>query len=75
MCRENDGPAASLYLMTYLYIRCNLYTQYGIRKHGVVFGIGDSTLIVDTDGLIAIKGKEYRATTGLWGVLTHKNVV
>jgi len=36
--------------------------------------MGDSTLLVDTDSDITIKGKEFRATTGLWKLLTRKTV-
>ena len=45
--REKFGAVADLYLTPYLYKRSFLDTQYGIRKEGDVFMIGDSQLTVE----------------------------
>jgi len=52
--RENVGPVASPYLMPYVYKRRFLDTQYGVRKDGDMFMIGDSPIVVDTDVAITI---------------------
>ena len=72
--RENVGPIPSPYILLYLYNRPFLDTEYFIRKDGDSFKIGDSTVLVDTDSDITITGKEFRRTTGLWELLTRKNV-
>ena len=36
--------------------------QYGIRKDGDIFKIGDSSVLVDQDGDITIKEKEFRGS-------------
>jgi len=72
--RENVGPVASPYLMPYVYKRRFLDTQYGVRKEGDIFMIGDSQVLVDTSGDITIKGRLFRGTQGLWELLTSKNV-
>jgi len=36
--------------------------------------IGDSTVLVDTEKGITIKGQEFRGAKGLWELLTRKNV-
>jgi len=43
--RENVGPIASPYLIPYGYKRRFLDTQYGIRKDGDLFMIGDSPIV------------------------------
>jgi len=55
--RENVGPVASTYLMPHMYKKRFLDTQYGIRKVGDIFMIGDSQIVVDTRGDITIKTK------------------
>ena len=72
--REQFGAIASPYLTPYLYGRPFLDAQYGIREDGDIFMIGDSTLTVDSDSDITIKGKHFRGTGGLWEPLTRKNV-
>jgi len=52
----------------------SLHTQYGIRRDGNVFMIGDSQVGVDRDGNIHIKNVEFPATKGLWELLTCKRV-
>ena len=49
-------------------------TQYDIRKDGDIFKIGDSLVLVDQDGDITIKEKEFRGSEGLWELLTRKRV-
>ena len=72
--RENVGPIASPYIVPYLYNRRYLDTQNGLRKDGDSFKIGDSAVLVDPNSNIAIKGREFKGTTGLWELLKRKNV-
>ena len=65
---------ADSYLNPYGYKRSFLDTQYGIRKEGDVFMIGDSKVSVDRDSNITIKGKHFRGTQGLWELLTSRKV-
>jgi len=58
----------------YFYNKRFLDTQYGIRKVGDPFMIGDSDVLVDTDSDITIKEQEFSGTKGLWELLTRKNV-
>ena len=60
--RENVGTIASPYIVPYFYNKRFLDTQYGIRKVGDSFMIGDSAILVDTDSDITIKGEESRGT-------------
>jgi len=71
---DNIGPTASPYILAYLYNRRSLDTQYGIRKDGYAFKIGGSSVLVDTDSDMTIKGREFKGTTGLWELLTRKKV-
>ena len=70
--RENVGLTASPYIVPYFYNRRFLDTQYGIRKVGNSFMMGDYALLVNTD--ITIKGQEFRGTKGLWELMTRKKV-
>jgi len=72
--RENVGSEASPYLMPYVYKRRFLDTQYGIRKDGDKFKIGNSPVLVDQDGDITIKENEFRGSEGLWNLLTRMNM-
>jgi hypothetical protein len=72
--RENVGSVAYPNLMLYVYKRGFLDTQYGIRKDGNTFKIGDSPVLVDQDDDITIKKNEFRGSEGLWKLLTRKNV-
>jgi len=70
------GAVASPYVSPYLYEskrRC-LDTEYGIRREGGVFMIGDSQISVDRDRNIHIKDVEFPATKGLWELLTRKKL-
>ena len=42
--------------MVYIYNRLHLDKQYGKCKDGDIFKIGNSAVVVDTDGDITIKG-------------------
>jgi hypothetical protein len=70
------GELASPYVSPYLYEskRRFLDTQYGNRKFGDGFMIGDSRVSVDQDGNIHIKEVQFPATNGLWEFLTRKKV-
>ena len=70
------GVLASPYVFPYLYEskRRSLDTEYGIRREGGVFMIGDSQISVDSDGNIHIKNVEFPATEGLLELLTRKRV-
>jgi hypothetical protein len=72
--RENVGSVASPYLIPFVYKRRFLDTQYGIRKDGDIFKIGYSAVLVDQDGDITIKEKEFRGAEGLWELFTRKRV-
>jgi len=72
--RENVGPVPSPYLMPYVYKRRFLDTQYGVRKEGDMFMIGDSPVLVDTSVDITIKDRVFKGSKGLWELLTRKNV-
>jgi hypothetical protein len=71
---ENVGSVDSPYLMYCIYKRLFLNTQYDIRNCGDIFKIGDSSVVVDTDGDITIKGKELRGSEGLWELVTCKKL-
>ena len=60
--------------MPYVYNRRFLDTQYGVRKDGNMFMIGDSPIVVDTGGEITIKDQMFKGSKGLWELLTRKNV-
>jgi len=52
--------------------RRHLDTRYRIKKDVHSFKVGDSTVLVDTDSDITIRGKEFRWTTGMWELLTRR---
>ena len=70
--RRNFGPTASPYMASYVYDRDFLDKQYGIRKEGEEYKIGDSAVTIDVHSDIYVKGKRFRGTEGLWELLTHK---
>jgi len=51
-----------------------LDTQYGIRRDGDIFKIGNSNITVDNMSNITIKGKQFKGTEDLWNLLTRKNI-
>jgi hypothetical protein len=44
-----------------------------MRKDGDIFKIGDPA-VLDQDGDITVKEKEFRGSEGLWELLTYKRV-
>ena len=50
--------------MPYVYRRRFLDTHYGIRKEDDIFMIGDSPIVVDTDGDITIKERMFKGSKG-----------
>jgi len=60
--------------MPYVYKKQFLVTQYGMRKDGDTFMIGDSPVLVDQDGDITIKDNEFRVSERLRELLTRKYV-
>jgi hypothetical protein len=70
------GALASPYVSPYLYEskKRDLDTDYGIRRDGDEFMIGDSRVGVDSNGIIHIKNVQFPATKGLWELLTPKRV-
>ena len=48
--------------------------KYGMRKDGDIFKICDSAVLVDQDGDITIKEKEFRGSEWLLEILTRKRV-
>jgi len=55
--RTNVGPTTNPYILPYFYNRRYLDTQYGIRKDGESFKIGETTTLVYTDSNKTFKGK------------------
>ena len=55
--------------MPYFYNKRVLDTQYGIRKVGDSFMIGDSAVLIDPDSDIPIKGQEFRGTKRIMGTI------
>jgi hypothetical protein len=72
--RSNFGAIASPYLTPYLYNKRFLDKQYGIRRDGDSFMIGDSAVTVVSRSEITINDKTFRGTKGLWELLTRKKV-
>jgi len=60
--------------MPYAYKRLFLDTQYGVRKDGEMFMIGDSPIVVDTVGDNTIKDRVFKGSKGLWELLTRKKM-
>jgi len=60
--------------MPYVYKRRFPDTQYGVRKDGVMFMIGDSHIVVDTVGDITIKDRVFKGSKGLWELLNRKKL-
>jgi len=58
--RENVGSVAGPYIKPYVYMLRFLDTQYGVSKVGDIFTIGDSPIVVDTDGDITVKERVFK---------------
>jgi hypothetical protein len=59
--------------MPYVYKRRLLEPQYGIHNDSNIVKMGDSAVVVDTDGDITIKEREFRGCVCLWELLTRNN--
>jgi hypothetical protein len=66
------GPRATSYLALYAYNSDSLDRQYGIRKDGDKYRIGNSTDTIDGDRNIYHNVKRFKGTEGLWEILTRK---
>jgi hypothetical protein len=47
---------------------------YGIRKEGYTLMIGNSAVDLNEPGVIAVKGKRFKLTRGLWHLLTRNDI-
>jgi len=72
--RNTFGPIASPYLSPYVHKSGILDTNYGLRKVGDRFFIGNSDVSVDTNSDFYIRNKHFKGTRGLWELLTRKKV-
>ena len=72
--RKHYGELASPFLGPYLSNTRMLDTQYGIRRDGDNFKIGNSNVTVDNMSNITLKGKQFKGTEDLWKLLTRKNI-
>jgi hypothetical protein len=72
--KKQYGPLASPFLSPYLKESRLLDTEYGIRREGEDFKIGNATVTVDNMSNLTIKGKQFKGTEDLWTLLTRKNV-
>ena len=71
--RKHYGEIASPFFSAYLSNTRLLDTQYGIRREGDNFKIGNSTVTSDMSN-ITIKRKQFEGTEDLWKLLTRKIV-
>jgi len=60
--------------MRYVYKRRFLDTQDGVRKDVDMFMIGDSPIVVDTNGPITIKDRVFKGSNGMWEPFRRKKV-
>jgi hypothetical protein len=72
--RKSFGTIASPYLSPYIHRRGVLDAEYGLRKKGDRFFMGNSDVTVDTNSDLYIKDKHFKGTRGLWELLTRKRV-
>lgn len=74
--RKNFGEIANPYLDPYLSNTSSrlLDTQYGIRREGDNFKIGNSNVTVDDMSNIYVRGRQFEGTKDLWKLLTRKDV-
>jgi len=72
--RNAFGPIASPYLSPYVHKSGILDAEYGLRKVGDRFFIGNSDVSVDTNSDFYIRNKRFKGTRGLWELLTRKKV-
>ena len=72
--RKSFGAIASPYLSSYVHKSGILDAEYGLRKVGDEFFIGNSDVTVDKYSDFYIRNKHFKGTRGLWELLTRKNV-
>jgi len=72
--RNTFGPIASPYLAPYVHKSGVLDAEYGLRKVGDRFFIGNSDVTVDTDSGFYIRNRHFKGTRGLWELLTRKKI-
>lgn len=72
--RQHYGEIASPFLSPYVKDSRLLDTQYGIRRVGDNFKIGNAMVTIDNMSNITVKGKQFKGTQDLWNLLTRKNV-
>ena len=72
--RKYFGEVASPYLSPFIHEKGMLDVDYGLRKVGDKFYIGNSAVRVDSDSNLYIHNKRFKGTRGLWELLTRKIV-
>ena len=72
--RKSFGTIASPYLAPYVHKSGILDAEYGLRKVGDEFFIGNSDVTVDKYSDFYIRNKHFKGTRGLWELLTRKKV-
>jgi len=72
--RMSFGKIVKPYLSPYVHRRGVLDADYGLRKIGNRFCIGNSHVTVDTNSDLYIRDKHFKGTRGLWELLTRKRV-
>jgi len=70
--RKSFGTIASPYLAPYVHKSGILDAEYGLRKVGDEFFIGNSDVTVDENSDFYIRDKHFKGTRGLWELLTRK---
>jgi hypothetical protein len=58
-----------------MHTTATLIKQYGIRKDGDKYRIGNSTITLDGDSNLYLKDNHFKVTEGQWELLMRKNVV
>jgi hypothetical protein len=71
---KSFGSVASPYLSPFVHKCGVLDIEYGLRKEGDKFFIGNSVVIVDANSDLYIKDKHFRGTPGHCELLTRKSV-
>jgi len=72
--RKSFGEIASPYLSPYVHKSGVLDAEYGLRKVGDRFFIGNSHVTVDRYSDFYIRNKHFKRTRGLWELLTRKKI-
>jgi hypothetical protein len=72
--RNSFSAAANPYLAPFVHKRGMMNVDYGLRKVGDKFYIGNSIVTIDSGSDLYIKDKRFKGTGGLWELLTRKTV-